>query len=308
MRVLITGGAGYVGTELTNRLSRRDDVSEIVVYDNLSRKNYNLFLSEKFHSKNIRFVQGDILDSHKLRKTLDSIDVVYHLAAKVTTPFGNELPHVFEQINHWGTAELSYILEKNPTPKVFYLSSTSVYGGGDEVFHEHSEPHPNTYYGISKYNGERMLTRLSGRPGTCVIRCGNVYGYSKSMRFDAVINRFMFEAHFRNRISIQGSGRQKRSFVHIDHVTAVLAGLLNEDLASGVYNLVETNLSIIDIADRIKELYPRLDMIFVNPDLELKSLLVKTSEALTALQLHSPISFGDELAEFRERFAFESVF
>ena len=105
MKILITGGAGYIGTELTNMLAKNKDVSEIIIYDNLSRKNYNIFLSEKFPGKNIRFIYGDILDTHKLKKVVDDIDVVYHLAAKVSTPFANEDPHLFDQVNHWRSEE-----------------------------------------------------------------------------------------------------------------------------------------------------------------------------------------------------------
>ena len=88
MNVLVTGGAGYVGTKLVKQLVRLDTVNKVIVYDNLSRGNFNLFLGENIQSgEKIEFIQGDILDSRLLRKTLPGIDFVYHLAAKVTTPF-----------------------------------------------------------------------------------------------------------------------------------------------------------------------------------------------------------------------------
>src|SRR5262245_4699722 len=111
MNVLVTGGAGYIGTELIEALSKRKEIDHVVVYDNLSRGNFNFFLGKSDFGNKIRFVQGDILDSRKIRKELKEVDVVYHLAAKVTTPFANIDSHFFEQINHWGTAELIYALE-----------------------------------------------------------------------------------------------------------------------------------------------------------------------------------------------------
>jgi UDP-glucose 4-epimerase len=89
MNVLITGGAGYIGTELIFELSANLISVKSLVYDNLSRGNYNLFLGKGPKQQNVKFIQGDILDSRSIRKVLKGIDVVYHLAAKVTTPFAN---------------------------------------------------------------------------------------------------------------------------------------------------------------------------------------------------------------------------
>ncbi len=93
MRVLVTGGAGYVGTKLVKQLILLDEVDRVIVYDNLSRGNYNLFIGEAIpNGDKVEFIQGDILDSRLLRKTLAGIDFVYHLAAKVTTPFNQYRP------------------------------------------------------------------------------------------------------------------------------------------------------------------------------------------------------------------------
>jgi UDP-glucose 4-epimerase len=305
MKVMITGGAGYIGTELTQQLLQNPEVEEIIIYDNLSRKNYNLFIGHnKLANNKIRFILGDILDSYKLRKLIGEVDVVYHLAAKVLTTFTNDDPHLFEQVNHWGSAELSYALEQSEVSKVIYLSSSSVYGASDSQIEEHTTPQPRTYYGISKYNGEKMISRLSDRMQTYIIRCGNVYGYSRSLRFDAVINKFMFDAHFTNRITVQGSGKQQRAFVHIKKVVQDLADLLVSDLASGTYNLVDKNLSVMEVAEALREIYPDMEMLFILQDRHSRSHFVNPAGKLNEQSQYPSQSLEEELRDFAKQFTF----
>ncbi len=80
---------------------------------------------------------------------LQDIDVVYHLAAKVSTPLATENSHLFEQINHWGTAELVYAVEESPVSKFVYLSTTSVYGASEQMISVDTPPDPKTFYGAA---------------------------------------------------------------------------------------------------------------------------------------------------------------
>ena len=275
MRVLITGGCGYLGTELVNNLVVQQSIEEVIVYDNLSRGNFNLFLGHnRPENAKITFIEGDILDTRRLQKSMEGVDVVYHLAAKVTTPFANADPHFYEQINHWGTAELVYAIEKSDVKHLVYTSSVGVYGSSGQEIDENTTPNPKTFYGISKMRGEDHVNRLSAKVKTHIIRCGNIFGYSPSMRFDAVVNKFVFEANFKKKIQIHGDGQQTRSFIHIDKIAMGLSDLITSKLSSGTYNFVEHNLRIMDIVDVLKMLIPDLEFIFVNQDLKLRSLKV----------------------------------
>ncbi|MEL7003124.1 MAG: SDR family oxidoreductase [Bacteroidota bacterium] len=306
MRILITGGAGYIGTQLVSVLSSKQEVSEIIIYDNLGKSNYNFFIGHTFaHSDKITFIKGELLDSRQLRKYLRGVDVVYHLAAKVTTPFANADPHFFEQVNHWGTAELVYALEESDVKKVIFASSTSVYGSSKHSVDESTTPNPKTFYGISKLRGEEHVQRLSDKIDTYIFRCGNVYGYNKSMRFDAVINKFMFEANFNKRITIHGDGRQHRSYIHINCAAMVLASVLGDQLEPGTYNLVERDLQVLDIVDVLKEMIPELEFIFVNQHLKLRQLLVKPNlELMNRLGIETSRTLKEELEEFKAKFSF----
>lgn len=309
MNVLVTGGAGYVGTELVLRLASNPEVSKVVVYDNLSRENYNLFINatKQVSKDKIQFEFGDLLDTRKIKKVLSGIDVVYHLAARASTPFANTDSHLFEQVNHWGTAELVYAIEEIQTvKKMIYVSSCSVYGSGKELIDESTIVNPKTIYGVSKMRGEEHVVRLGTKMNAIIIRLGNVYGYSSSMRFDAVINKFMFESHYKNRISIHGNGRQSRSFIHVEKAVDSLEAILTKDIPSDIYNLTERNLEIYDLIDEVKDLYPSLEFIFINQHLELREQKINPETKLLKYIPLKQTDFTEELAEFKKHFTFQA--
>ncbi len=310
MKILITGGAGYLGHELAVELLLNPKVEQVIIYDNLSSGNFNLFLdTRKFSNGRMRFAQGELLDTRKLRALLkEGVDVVYHLAAKVSTPLGDGDAHLFEQVNHWGTAELVHAVEEAPSVKKFvYLSSISVYGPHHDWIDIDTHPNPKSFYGSSKLRGEAHVLRLFERLPTYIIRCGNVFGFSPSARFDTVLNRFMFEANFVGRIRIEGSGEQQRSFVHINKATNLLHNLFKtEALPSGIYNLVGKNLSVNQVAALIKEIYPKLEMIYVNQHLDMPQLRMRHDERLAPLITMTPQSIEEDLFQFKHRFSFSS--
>lgn len=305
MKVLITGGAGYIGNELVYTLAAASDIDEIVIYDNLAKGNYNLFTGlRKLPQANVRFVRGDILDSRKLRKVMSAVDIVYHLAATVSTPFADQNPHAFEQTNHWGTAEVVYAAEDSAKARLVYLSSASVYGLDAVVEDVHAPLRANSYYGIAKMRGEQHVQRLVDKGRAWILRCGNVYGYSKNLRMDAAINRLLFDAHYDGRISIHGTGAQRRPFISIARVVDCLHKLAAANLAGGTYNLVDKNLAIGDIAATLREIYPRLEMIFIDQHMPIKDLEVAPDTRLAVLSRRPEQALKDDLLDFKQMFTF----
>ena len=301
MRLLVTGGAGYIGASILPLLAGDSRFSEVLVYDNICHGRHGLFTGSPFGGS-VRFLRGDILDTRSLRKALEGVDTVLHLAAKVSTPFAHGDPHAFEQVNHWGTAELGYLLEESSVAQVVYMSSASVYGGSEEPLEPGVPPRPRTWYGSSKLRGEDMLLRLSERMRVHVLRCANVYGPGPSARFEAVINRFMLQAHFEGRITIEGDGSQRRPFIHVSNACSAILGVLGSELPSGVYSLVQRNASVMEIAEALKSLYPALEMIFVEQDMPRHGLQVRPSPALEEWIRHRPLE--EELADFATGFSF----
>lgn len=304
MKILITGGAGYIGTALCHRLMQDTAVESVTVYDNLSRNNYNLLIGKTKLDQRFHMLEGDILDSRKLRKAVKEADVVFHLAAKVTTPFADQNAHLFEQVNHWGSAEVSYAVEESAVSKLIYLSSVSVYGSGEEEKTLQSTLNPGTFYGISKMRGEEHIARLADKTEIHVFRCGNVYGYNRSMRFDAVINKFMLEANFHGRINVQGTGRQRRPFIHVDAVAEALAGVLHGNVPAGYHHLVEDNFEVMEVVGVLKDIFPDLEMIFINHNMKLRELSVKPDGALVELHPEPLVRLRERLHDFKKEFAF----
>lgn len=306
MRILITGGAGYIGTVLTKHLVKLEQVKQIIIYDNLSRKNSNLFLGDRLpNAEKVELVVGDILDLRKLKKVLSNVDVVFHLAARVSTPFANIDADFHEQVNHWGTSELVSAVEESNVEKFIFTSSTSVYGASDHFIQEDQLPDPKSFYGISKFRGEEHVRRLQNKRKAIILRCANVYGFSRSMRFDAVINRFMFDANFTNRIQIHGNGKQHRAFIHVNVLIKALIGCLLHDVPSGVYNVVDKNLQILDIVEVLKEIYPELEFIFINQHLNLRKMMIdRNSDLRKYIDFENEHSVKEELLDFKNRFSF----
>lgn len=304
MKILITGGCGYIGCSVIDFLVDHSSVDQIILYDNLSKRNHHFFLGRKIVSKEkIRLVQGEILNTYRLEKEVNKVDIVIHLAAKVSTPFADNNGHEFDQINNWGTSILSRLVEKSPSvKKIIYLSSISVYGNTrGELVSETSNTAPKSFYGISKLRGEKHILRLNNI-NKVIIRLGNVYGYNASVRLDSVINKFIFDAHFKNIIQIHGSGHQKRPFTHIDTVGKYILLACLSDKVEMITNLVDFNLSINEIASRLKVFYPKLNIIHIEQHLEMRSI---TANSIYTLERKPTIeSFERQLSIIKNQFSF----
>jgi UDP-glucose 4-epimerase len=303
VKILLTGGAGYIGNELVYRLSEETSIEEILVYDNLCKGNYNLFTGlRKVPGKNVRFTQGDILDSRSLRSAMRGVDLVIHLAAKVPTPYADQDPHDFEQSNHWGTAEVVYAAEEESVGRFIYLSSQSVYGHGEVKNTEHPRV-PTSYYSISKMRGEEHVLRLMEKISVQLVRCANVYGYSKNLRVETEINQLVFDAHFSNRVAIHGDPEFTQTYISLYRLVEVLAQMVNQNVESDVFNLSHLSVSSMDMVEGLKVIYPGLETIFVDQHIPLHDLTMECDRRLAPL-LPNDTSIVEDLQKFKELFTF----
>lgn len=305
MKVVVTGGAGYIGAELCAALAQDERVEELVIYDDLSRGHFGIFTGPALGGgARVRIVQGEILDSRRLRQELAGSDLVYHLAAKVTTPYADAGHNQFEQVNHWGTAEVVYAIEDvAPNARVVYLSSTSVYGQGAGSARSAERPAPRSAYGHSKRRGEVHMERAGDHRPVIILRSANVYGPGRSMRFDAVINRFLFQAHFQGRVTVRGSGEQRRPFIHVDAVVATLAALTVDRGLKGTFDLVERSLSVVQVVEALRNIHPDTELLFLDQHLDLLSMEVERDPRLEGVQPMREKSLEADLRELGANFA-----
>lgn len=277
MNVFITGGAGYIGLEVSQLLLKRSDVNKVGVFDNFSRNTFYPFvnLQKEFPNKLVVH-NGDILDGTKLANLLQDYEVIIHLAAITGTILDDRNPHLFEQINHWGTASLANEIEAlSHITNVVYLSSASVYGVGDNNYSVGSGTFAQCTYGGTKYRGEMQLSRLRSSCNVSILRSGTVFGFNAATRFDSFINKFMFSTLIRRPIKIDGTGEQIRPITSLVSVALELVKCALEEAGSSVRDFVEYNLSVMDIVNTIRSLNKGLEYSHVNREISFRSLSVR---------------------------------
>jgi UDP-glucose 4-epimerase len=306
MRILITGGCGYLGGYFVKYLNQHfaDQIDEVVLYDNLSRGDMAFLFGQDLKNVKIKLWENDILDRRNLLNALKDIDVVIHLAAKVSQPYTDVKLHPFDQVNNWGSSNLADAIDESEVKKAIYISSITAYGTSDQEIDESFIPEPQTYYGVSKLKGERHFNRIQNAD-VFVLRCANAYGYSPTMRLDSVFNRFMFEAHHNGVVNRIGDGTQSRAFVSLDSFSHQLARVaLGSSIEPGTYNVADVNLSINEVLEYYFELFPELEVITIEQNVKLKSLNVVLPTKLSQ-QVNQPAQdVLENLKRFHSVFSF----
>ncbi len=305
-KLLITGGAGYIGSGLLDVLDQDAmGFDEVLIYDNLSRKNFQSFFIKRQNPNRFRLIQGDLLDSRKLERALNGVDTVVHLAARVTTPYADHEAHQFEQVNHWGTAELVNAVERSEVKKMVYMSSMSVYGRGeDEVFTEGHLCDPHSFYGISKLRGEEHVLRLEDKLEIVVFRAANVFGFHPAMRMDSVINKFMFQAQHKQVLKVSGEGLQVRPFIHLSRTVEALKAAISGKLTAGVFNLTDANWALVEVLELIQGLYPEVEMIYQNRHMPYISAVAEVPGKVHEIIGNPEVNLNELLTEFKMSFGY----
>jgi nucleoside-diphosphate-sugar epimerase len=251
MQVLITGGAGYVGTTLVGLLLERGH--SVVVFDSLVNGIGPIL--PFFRQPGFSFVRGDIRDRSALVKAVRGADAVVHLAAIVGYPACCRVPDEARSVNVEGTRNVAAATGRD-CPLVF-ASTSSCYGVvEDSLCTEDTPLKPVSLYGETKVQGEEIV-----RAGCAAVvyRIATAYGLSPRLRLDLLINDFVHVALHQRRLRVY-EGHYRRSFIHVwDVARAILLALDNPTrMIGGVFNVGDErqNLSKLEVCEIIARLVP----------------------------------------------------
>jgi len=233
LRVLVSGGAGFIGSHLVKTLVRAG--YQVKVLDNLSTGSINN-LSDLLNA--IEFVNGDVRDYNVVERAIRGVDAVVHLAALIDVAESVKKPDLYFDVNVKGTYNVAKA-SKNVSILIF-ASSSAIYGEPIRV--PISEDHPlmpRSPYAASKVSGEAFVNAFAAQYGfrSIVLRFFNVYGPKQSRAYAGVISEFIRRVSKGEPLIIFGDGEQTRDFVHVsDIVNAIMISLKNEE-ARGVFNI-----------------------------------------------------------------------
>jgi nucleoside-diphosphate-sugar epimerase len=241
MKILIAGGAGYLGGYMTDHLISKG--YDVTIYDNL--------LYETRFMKPVSFIYGDIRDTGKLIQILPKYDCVVWLAALVGDGACAVNPELTRQIN----TETVKWLADNYSGKIVWTSTCSVYGKNDDMLNEDSPTNPLSVYAVTKLEAEKYL--LAKRPDALVWRLGTLFGTGDAhsrIRVDLVANVLTIKASRGEPLTVFG-GEQWRPLLHVRDVAHATAFALQNEI-SGLYNLSHANYRLSDMAEEISSLIP----------------------------------------------------
>lgn len=239
LRIMITGGAGFIGSHLADRLL--DMNNQIVAYDNFDKyytgKENNI--REYLENPSFKLVKADILDNNTLSKSMEKVDVVFHLAAKAGVGYSLENPFITNTVNTSGTLNVLEAAKKCGVIKVIYSSSSTVYGEPQYMPWDEKHPtNPISFYGASKLAAEKFCKIYNDLLGlsTVILRYHTVYG--PRQRPDLAISKWT-NLIFNNKIpKIYGNGKQTRDFTYIDDIIdGTLKAAEIEDAEGQIFNL-----------------------------------------------------------------------
>ena len=261
-KIIITGGLGYIGTELCKLYSGVSWHHEIVVID-------NRFISERVNQLrnwNIEFVQGDILDKNLIQKYCNDADVIHHLAGITQVPRTKRETSKFqdEKIKEVGTIGTQNILDViSEKCKIIFPSTHVVYEGIEEVkndIKEDEDTKPVLSYSSSKATNENQLKK-SGK-NFVILRLGSVYGYSTdSMRIDIMPNLFSKIASQDGTLKLFAGGRQVKSLVPLIDVARCFKFMEeSNNIKSEIFNLTKDTLTVKKVAEICKKHNPKITL------------------------------------------------
>lgn len=297
-KVLVTGGAGFIGSNLVKRLL--EEGNSVIVLDNFMsgyRSNLDPFPS-------VRIIEDDVRDKKAVEVAIQGVEVVFHLAASVGNKRSIDLPITDAEINVIGTLQVLEAARKEGVRKIVTSSSAGIFGELKTIPIKEDHPiEPDSPYGCTKLCEEKLClsyAKLYAIEAVC-LRYFNVYG--PNQRFDAygnVIPIFVFRMLRNESLLIFGDGEQTRDFVHVDDVVQANIKAANAKGVSGAFNIASgTRVTINQLVEMIRKNNHTIK-IEHGPERpgDVRHSLADIGAARKALGFEPQVALGDGLREY----------
>ena len=266
MVILVTGGCGYIGSQLIRDLAvePRFQGKTIRILDSMIRERY-VSLMDLPSEGNYEFLEGDIRKDEDLKKAFQDVEQVIDLAGITNAPISFERRDLTVDVNVTGGRSVLEHAVKSEVDRFVYSSTASVYGPTTGLVDESSPCKPISPYGETKLQAEQHSIAASKTSGlhSTALRLGTVFGWSIGMRFDTVVDRFAYLACAGMPLSVwESAQREKRPYLHIrDSTRALIFALKRNDMKGEVYNVVGENASINRITSVIATEVPDVKIV-----------------------------------------------
>jgi len=259
LNIIVTGGAGFIGSHLVDRLTEMGN--HVIVYDNFDEyyagKKRNI--QNHLGDPNFHLVKADVLDYDTLRKAMNKVDIVFHLAAQTGVRYSLENPIKTNTVNTTGTLNVLRAAKQNRSKKIVFASSSSVYGVPQYMPVDEKHPtNPVSIYGASKLVAERYC-QILGLP-TVILRYHTVYG--PRQRPDMSIHKWIQQLFQNKPPVIYGDGEQTRDFTHVhDIIDGTLKSAETEGIENEIFNLGSgSNVSVNTVVKLLLKLTEKTDI------------------------------------------------
>src|SRR2546426_3982181 len=265
MVVLVTGGAGYLGSQLIREIPKmpafKGDV--VRVLDSMLRERYvtlwNLPTGVRY-----QFLEGDIRQEDSLRQALRDVEAVFSLSDITNAPLSFERKELTWETNHKGVLSLFDQAVRAGVRKFVYTSTCSVYGPTTGLVTEEAECKPASPYGESKLAAEREMHKRATGLGFdwTGLRLGTIYGWTIGMRFDTIVNRFTYLAAQGRPLTVyETAWRERRPYVSAkDAMQAYRIAASNPKTKDQVFNVVHENANMEMIISAIRSVFPHVEV------------------------------------------------
>lgn len=299
MRLLVTGGAGFIGSHIVEELLRRGH--SVRVLDNLStgkRENVLMF------GDRVEFIEGDIRSYHIVHEAVAGIDVVLHQAALPSVLRSIRDPITTHEVNATGTLNILQAAKDAGVKRVVYACSSSIYGDGPELpKHERMTPNPLSPYAASKLAGENycgVFSRIYGLE-TISLRYFNIFGprQDANSQYSAVIPKFIKAMMADQSPTIYGDGEQSRDFTYVGNVVEanLLAATANCDMGVAMNCACHRQITVNELVGHINRILGKnIKPLYTNPRPgEIKHSCADISRAQALLNYKPLVSFEEGL-------------